>query len=81
MDTKDQGRSRLIRKLLRKRILNRKRFVAPGIATNWEMFGLREGGHWRDTRWIFPWRSLAEPFHPRSAQEYRAHIESRDSDE
>jgi len=56
-------------------ITNRHRFKAPGKATNWEMAGLREGGHWRDTRWAFPWSSLSDAFHPTSQQEF---LERRD---
>ena len=46
------------------------RFTAPGRASNWEMAGLREQGVWRNTRWTYPWRSLADPFHPKSLQEW-----------
>lgn len=51
----------------------RKRFVAPGRATNYEMRYLRDRRCWRNTRWTYPWRSLADPFHPHSADEWRAH--------
>ncbi len=57
----------------RKKISLRPRLLAAGRATNWEMGGLRKQQVWRDTRWTYPWSSLADVFHPRSAQEYRDH--------
>lgn len=50
----------------------RRRFLAPGKASNWEMSGLRENNVWRETRWIMPWSSLSDEFHPNSAEEYQA---------
>ncbi|MBI4001913.1 MAG: hypothetical protein HY348_09025 [Nitrospira defluvii] len=50
-----------------------RRFTNAGRATNWEMGLLREGRIWRGVRWVFPWSTMSDRFHPRSADEYQGH--------
>lgn len=57
------------------RIMNHHRFMALGRASNWEMSGLRQDGWWRDTRWNYPWSSLADIFHPQSKHDFLHHKE------
>lgn len=66
---------------MRTRRMKNTRFKAPGVATNWEMASLREGGWWRDTRWVFPWRSLSDPFHPHCQREYLEHVRKNEGTE
>jgi hypothetical protein len=51
-------------------MMNAHRFYAPGRMSNWEMAWLRQHRVWRSTRWIMPWSSLSEGYHPASQQDW-----------
>ena len=60
------------------------RYLNAGRMTNYEMGPLRLAKEWRRVdgkrlRWIYPWSSLADEFHPRSQEEWDKYQEGNQS--